>query len=153
MKHILIPTDFSEKSLELIRFTANVFADEEIKITLLHVLRMPDSINDLLLLPRHGRHYRLVNPDFRKGYESLQQVYRQTIKHLYVEFLHGDTLQLFRNFLFARHIDAIVYPDNYIYLKPGRDSVDPKDLIRKAGCPVLTNVWEQGIKVLQTAEL
>lgn len=153
MKHILIPTDFSAKSLELIRFTANVFADEEIKVTLLHILRMPEGISDLLLLPRHGKHYRLVTDEFRKGYEDLQKVYRQTIKRLHVEFLYGDTNALFRNFLFAQHIDAIVYPENYQFLKPSKDSVDPKALIRKSGCPVLTNVWEQDIKVLQTAEL
>lgn len=153
MKRILIPTDFNDKTLELIRFTANVFADEVISITLLHVLRMPEGIGELLMLPRRNKHRQMESSEFRKSYLDLQAVYPQTIKRIRLDFLYGETQALFRNYLSAQAIDAIVYPDNYSFQKASKESIDPRVLIQKSGCPVLTNVWQQDIKVLQAVEV
>ncbi|HSK12174.1 MAG TPA: universal stress protein [Phnomibacter sp.] len=137
-KHIMIPTDLSVRSLNLVRYAVNHFEGQPIKITLLHFMELPGSITDLLMIPRDGAHLRLITPEFREGISLLRNSYGSQIEGIGIDFLQGATRRMLKNYLENRKIDAILFPENYELKMPSKRSIDPSGMIRRCGWPVLS---------------
>jgi hypothetical protein len=132
----MIPTDFTLSSLNVVRFGADIFGDEELEITLLHFLEMPDSITDLLMMPRESSHLKLVNADFREGISLLRNRYGSQIKKIRTDFMIGNGRRQFKNYLEHHKIDLIVYPENYEMRLPSARSYNPEKLIWNTKFPI-----------------
>lgn len=135
MKHILIPTDFTMGSLNVLRFGADAFNDE-LTITLLHFMEMPDSISDLLMLPREASNFNLISPEFREGISLIQNRYGSQIKRIRNDFFVGDGRRQFKNYLEHQKIDSIIYPENYDLKMISKRSYNPEKLIWNTNWPV-----------------
>lgn len=135
MKHIMIPTDFTLNSLNALRFGADAF-DEELTITLLHFMEMPDSISDLLVLPREASNFNFISPEFREGISLILNRYRSQIKRIRNDFFVGDGPRQFKNYLEHHKIDTIVFPENYEFRMPSKRSYNPEKLIWNTKWPV-----------------
>lgn len=136
MKHVLIPTDFSIRSLRVIHSVVEKFADEQLTIVMMHALKMPTSISDLMLLSRRSAHYDLITEDYKDACEIIRNKYASSIKLLKTEFLFGNGNGVFRNFLQYQNIDVIVCPEKEEFRLAGKDSYNPAALIRKCKYPV-----------------
>jgi hypothetical protein len=136
MKHVLIPTDFSIRSLRVIHSVIEKFGNEKITIVMMHALRMPTSITDLMMLSRRSAHQDLITEDYRDACEIIRNKYASNIKLLKTEFLFGNTSAVFRNFLQYQNIDMIVCADTDEFRLTGKDSYNPAALINKSKYPV-----------------
>ncbi|HVI47216.1 MAG TPA: hypothetical protein VM802_20225 [Chitinophaga sp.] len=135
MKNILIPTDFSIRSLGYVHSVIAMHPHEQVNIIFMHALEMPDSLFDLITFTRNSRHIDLITADFKDGYEIIRNKYSSAIKQLKVEFFHGNTRMAFRNFLLAQNIDVIMLPEDHDYNAPSARSYNPEKLIRKCKYP------------------
>ncbi|HMP92309.1 MAG TPA: universal stress protein [Phnomibacter sp.] len=138
MKHVLIPTDFSVRSLNLIRYALNHFEGERLKITLLHLLDLPTGITDLLFLGRDHRHLQLLNTDYKDGIQVLLNSQPTAIESIHTEFLFVGSQLVFNNFIESQKIDVIIYPDQYELRMPAANSVHPARYIKRSKVPVLS---------------
>ncbi|UYQ92650.1 hypothetical protein MKQ68_21455 [Chitinophaga horti] len=137
MKNILVPTDFSIRSLGYVHSVVEKQNGEPVNIVLMHALKMPDSIIDLLQFGRGARHYELITAEFREACEILKNKYASAIGQLSVEFFVGTTNAAFRNFLAANSISAIACPTEDTYQLPDKESFNPIRLIRKCKYPLV----------------
>lgn len=136
MKHVLIPTDLTIRSLRVIHGAVARFGQEPLRITCMHALHMPTSITDLMMLSRRSSHYDLLSSDFRDACEMIRNRYASVIQQLQVQFLHGSSRAVFRHFLEYHGIDVIVCAEQEIFVPACSRSYDPAALIKKSPCPV-----------------
>jgi hypothetical protein len=153
MKNVLIPTDFSIHSLGYVHSVVSKYPDELVNIIFMHALRMPDSIFDLVTYTRKSRHIELISADFKDGCEIIRNKYASAVKHLKIEFFHGDTSAAFRNFCIANNIDVILQAADMKYHSPGKRSYNPERLISKAKYPKLNVLLPANRKVIIKATI
>lgn len=145
MKHILIPTDFTIKSLKLVRAAVDRFPDETLHITLVHALEPDNSISGLLMMSKRLSVHQLYTQEFTEACEVLRNKYTSAVQHIKVEFYYGATKTYLKNFLEARKIEAVLLAKDYTLKKPSRSSKDLYPELLSSGYPVH---WER----LQQAE-
>lgn len=136
MKNILIPTDFTVHSLDIIVATAEKYKAGQLNILLMHGLTMPDSISDLMLFSRNSDRYKLISKEFENACMIIKNRYASVIHSITVRFMHGGTRHVFRNFLHANQIDLIVYPEDYTLQKACDQSIDMAPLLKHARCSI-----------------
>lgn len=136
MQHILIPTDFSIRSLRVIHGVVDRFGHEPLNIVMMHAVKMPGSIMELMMLSRRFTYTDLITADYKDACEIIRNKYASSIQSLKTEFLVGNTQGVFRNFLLYHKIDLIACSSEVLFQKAGKDSYDPQALIRKSKCPV-----------------
>jgi hypothetical protein len=136
MKHVLIPTDFSIRSLRVVHGVVERFGGEPLNIVLMHAIQMPSSIMDLMMLSRRSSHTDLITADYKDACEIIRNKYASVIKSLKTEFLIGNGRGVFRNFLLYHNIDVIACAASEEFRKAGENSYNPAELIKKCKYPV-----------------
>lgn len=137
MKNILIPTDFTVKSLKLINRAVEHYNGEELNILLVHALEPDHSISGLLLLNKRLNVHRLYTDQFQEACEVLRNKYASVIRKIKIEFYYGSTRSYLNNFLEARNIDAILFAGDYELSKPSVASRDALQVWGKCNYPVI----------------
>ncbi|KAA5532367.1 hypothetical protein F0919_16375 [Taibaiella lutea] len=136
MKNILIPTDFTIKSLKLINAAVEQFKGEPLKIYLIHALEPDSSISGLLFFKKRSKANFMYSDSFLDACEMLRNKYCSALKGIHIEFYFGQTNSYKKNFLEARKIDAIMLPLNYKFERCSGDSRDPFEVWRQKFVPV-----------------
>jgi hypothetical protein len=134
----MIPTDFSVRSLNLVRYAFNHFQEEKVRITLLHFMELPGSITDLLMMPREASNLSLITSEFKEGISLLRNSYASKIDSIRIDFLQGAGRRMLKNYLKAQGVDAILFPENYELKMPSKRSIDPTSIIKRSGWPILS---------------
>ncbi len=147
MKNVLIPTDFTAQSLQLVNKTAEALKGEKFNIVLFHAFNMPDSITDLMFIGREKIYKGLVTDDFRNQCKKLKNLYFDTIHSICFKYMYGSTVRVFKNFADANDIDLIVLPADLRLQMPHKYSIDPCSFFRKSGITVLDSFDTQQGKV------
>ncbi|GAA0534146.1 hypothetical protein [Chitinophaga japonensis] len=137
MKNILIPTDFSIRSLELVKAAVHANINERMNILLFHCFKMSDNIQELMMLSRRMKDYEHISDEFRAVCAQLQDRYPARINSIKVECFYGSTLAVFKNYLYGNDISLIVYDEQYRFEKVNKSSIDPLNIIKKSGCELL----------------
>ncbi|HEY0610546.1 MAG TPA: hypothetical protein VGD35_12840, partial [Chitinophaga sp.] len=65
MKNILIPTDFSIRSLDLVKAAVHAGINEPMNILLVHCFKMSDNIQELMMLSRRMKDYEHISDEFK----------------------------------------------------------------------------------------
>jgi hypothetical protein len=138
MKQILIPTDFSLSSLDLVEQTAETLNADRMNVILFHVFDMPSGIRDLLFLNKSIHHTNLVSDQFMVKCEALKKRYPFNIHSITLQYVYGDSKSIFKSFLAACGADMIVCPDHLKLRLTHPSSVDPSRLIARCKVPLLT---------------
>lgn len=136
MKNVIIPTDFSIKSLKLIHAAVERFGEEPLNITLVHALTPDHSISGLLMLTKRLDVSKLLSEDFNAACEVIRNKYGAKIHKLKTECYYGTSKHYMRGFLEARHTDAIILPQNYEFKKAVKASTDIIPELAGSGYPV-----------------
>ncbi|MDR6941204.1 hypothetical protein [Mucilaginibacter pocheonensis] len=132
MKTLLVPTDFTYQSLQSIPTIAQQYYPQKLNIVLVHMLKITDSISELLMLSRRSAEYRHIPDNFYIRCRELEKDYSHLINKISIDFFYGSTLAVFNNYLDGHQIDGIVTPhDNYQLLF--KNSIDPQILITRCG--------------------
>lgn len=137
MKKILIPTDLTLQSLNLVKYALHLLKGETCQIHLVHLLELPDSITELLMLPREKDRLEQVNTTFSNALERLQKSYSIEIDKIHVTHLYCDSSLHLSNYILRNNIDVILSP-----VPLGKMNVEDKmhlfnNLVQDVPCPVL----------------
>lgn len=136
MKNILIPTDFSINSLDCVPSLCAQFEGQELTICFIHLFKLSDSINELLLLGRRNKEYEHVSDSFYSECEKLKKQHPE-IQSIKIDFFYGSTLGQFKNYLAANEIDSILHPADCSISKLNKTSIDPSILTDRCDTPLL----------------
>lgn len=132
MKHLIIPTDFSLRSLEPVKAAVSHFAGEPFAVTLLHLLEPPGDILGGLRLAYHSGSLPQLPRAFTLAMESVASVYSDYIIGIRTRVAWGSTVPVVRNLLEYLRADAIVYDPQIPFEMPAANSVDARPLLRRA---------------------
>lgn len=136
--NILIPSDFTLSSLNIIPALVERYPNQQLNIALVHFLQLSDSISDLLLLSRRSREYKLISDEFYAGCTMLKNDYPEQIAKLTPDFFYGNTVAVFKNYLEAQEVALIAMPENHSYERLTPNSFDPAILMQRSGYKTLT---------------
>jgi hypothetical protein len=137
MKNVLIPTDFSIRSLNLVKAAVQTNLDEPLNIVLVHFFKMSDNIQELMMLSKRMKDYDNISEAFKATCRELEDSYPQRINAIRIECFYGSTLAVFKNYLFGNGISLIIYDEHFRYKKVNKNSIDPLNIIKKSGCELL----------------
>jgi hypothetical protein len=138
MKTILIPTDFTLRSLDMVKAAAARFNGPNLKIILFHALHTPADIQDLLFINKAVPHEKITE-DFRHACAAIKKQHKDGISLITFRHMYGNTSPVFKNFLEANNIDAIYMPQHVALIRPYANSVDVRPLFKKAHVPFITD--------------
>lgn len=135
MTNVLIPTDFSLQSLDLVN-RATMHIPGKLNITMLHIFDMPSSLSDVTRPGGINGHYNLITEELRNRCRQIR-ANNANIAGIRFQMMFGTTAAAFRNFAEANAIDIIVYPSDYLFVPVTNSSVDPGSMILRSGIKVL----------------
>ena len=143
MKHILLPTDFSENSLHAIDYAAALFQDTDCHFYLLNVQKSSEFItDDIFGASEHQSIYEAIVADNKKKLDSLLKVYKKKHKsssitwHALFDF--DVFIDAIRQAIKAKHIDLIIMGSNGATgAKEVLFGSNTLRVIRGVDCPVL----------------
>jgi hypothetical protein len=136
MKNVLIPTDFSIRSLKLINAAVNRFGPEKLNIILVHALIPDHSISGLLMLNKRLDVHKLYSEEFMEACEVLRNKYGPIISKLKVEFYYGTSSYYLKNYMAERDIQAVLLAEDYAFRFKSPSGRDMKPMLLKSGYPV-----------------
>ncbi|MDC6386507.1 hypothetical protein D2V93_05395 [Flagellimonas taeanensis] len=134
-KKILIPTDFSVKSLELVRKAIVETGDQPLEIVLLHGTILSNSITDLLFFSKTRLVRELQSKEFVEACTVLKNKYPAKIHSLYVEVITSNSSAYIKNFVDATQISEIFVPPHGVLNFKGAKGFDTLPLFPKCGVP------------------
>lgn len=137
MANVLIPTDFTQGSLQLAAQALESLNVSPVNIILFHAFEQPQTEFELLSPARPRPFANLVTEDLRQACKQFKDKHSTKVQKIYFRFLEGETAPLFRNFIDANEVDLIFCPDSYAPVKVHKLSIDPRPLFKKAGVPLI----------------
>jgi hypothetical protein len=135
MKRILIPTDFTIASLNVIHSLVDKI-NEPFEIILFHPVYIPNSISDLLFTRRITQGY--ITEEYTEACEVLKNKYSSQISSMNTVFFYGSSSAAFNNFAEGNKIDMIAINEQHEYKETYKNSLSPMSFIRKAKYEVLS---------------
>lgn len=133
-KTILINTDFSVKSLGLLRAALENNQDDSLSIILAEGYTPGSSISELLFFSRSKLLESRISEEFRSSLKMIKSRYTDRIEKLRIEFFIGGTNAAFANFLAANSIDEAYFSTSQP-LRMAENSFDLRLFIKKSEVP------------------
>lgn len=129
MDKILIPTDFTEESLQLIEFALLNFTGDHLDILLVHGYN-PPAVNMRFYSPNKVLS-KLCTADFSRAIRNISQDHRDRIRRIQFQIYSGNNALVFKDFLKENNITASVLPNVPFSFPKGSRSFDLTRLITK----------------------
>ncbi len=109
MKRVLIPTDFTVASLQLVEYAILNFPKTHLDIILIYGFRLPDNRWGLTHFSQVREINKLVGGPYAQAKNILVREHSDVIKHIRIELFTGFNSFAFQNFLEKLDVrDAIV---------------------------------------------
>ena len=137
MKNILVPTDLTQQSLDVVHQIVKKNKNQQVNIYLLHLVSIPTDLSDLLFLKK-SKLYDLVPAAFFRSIQSLKDTYPKNINLLRFEFYYGDRSGILKSIVENLKIDEICVLNEYQYTLPLEQSVDMIPFIERCHVPVFS---------------
>lgn len=130
-KTILIPTDFTVNSLNILKtILIQNEAKQTYNVILLHGMSLSDSIRDLLFFSKSKQIDSLTNPEFEEAYEVIRNKFENQISSLRIDLFTGYNLSAFNNYLEGNKVEQIFISDKKPVLT-NKNSFDLSRFIEK----------------------
>ena len=130
-KTILIPTDFTVNSLNVLKtILIQNEAKQAYNVILLHGMSLSDSIRDLLFFSKSKQIDSLTNPEFEEAYEVIRNKFDSQISSLRIDLFTGYNLSAFNNYLEGNKVEQIFISDKKPVLT-NKNSFDLSRFIEK----------------------
>lgn len=134
LKTILIPTDFTVESLNILHQVVEENAIFDLSVILLHGHLLNDSITDLLFYSDDSVIKPLLTPEFSEALLVIKERY-QKIKYLSIDVTHSIHQQPFNRFLKTKKVDEI-YLEFGSALHLSKRGFDTIALLKESGFPL-----------------
>ena len=132
MKTILIPTNFTNDSIEVAE-TIVADANENVNLVFTHLFHVADDIQDLLFSGSREREHELVSTDFKEACNVLKENAQGKINTIKIDFFYGNKLASLKNFLEYHEVDFIAYSESKGVPKLNKNSLDALPVLKKCG--------------------
>jgi len=152
MRNVLVPTDFSTASFDLVEKTIQTMGEQVVNITLFHAFQIPFFVSDLIRNQRHPYHDFLTDT-FRNNCKQIKQQFPKQVSSINFRHLYGNTPAVFRHFVDANDIDLIVYPEQYEFIQIHPDSVNPDRMFKKSNVPLLRQFKAKQRRIVTIPEI
>lgn len=155
MKNILIPTDFSNDSFQLIGRAAETLSNEKFNVILFHAFDIPSDLGSLMFLGRDKIYTNLVTDEFRSSCKKVKNLYIRNVNSISVRYMYGTSVRVFKNFADANEIDLIVLPTGLQLGLPHKYSYNPVSILRKSGVEILSsfNTLKPSVSIIRNEAL
>lgn len=155
MKHVIIPTDFTARSLQPVHDVMRHYKGQLVRITLLHLVDVPDAIGDLLFRLRRMESRYPIPAAFSQACEMMINKYEDQLTAIKPLVQYGTTAAYFENLMEGFGTDAIFMQADYQLARPFEDSVDMNYVIKKSKCkcPVLETVPAQKMRSVDVSSM
>lgn len=132
-KNILVTTDFSISSLNLLKYVLeNKLGDEKHNIVLVHGYSTSDSITDMLFFSKSKVINSLSNEAFEEGLSVLKNKFNSKIHIIRKDIFTGYNKGAFETFLKSNKIDFAFVCNNYAFDKSNKNSFDMIPFIKNS---------------------
>lgn len=143
-KTILIPTDFTVQSLNVLKTVLNnTTSDVQYDVILLHGVISSDSIRDLLFYSKANHIKSLSNPEFEEAFEIIKNKFDSRINSFRIDLFSGSNQTSFNNYVEANRVVEIITSDQKLKLTSG-NSFDLSRYISK--CTLTVSVIDNAPK-------
>ncbi|MET7028329.1 hypothetical protein [Sediminicola luteus] len=131
MRKVLIPTDFTIESLQLIEYAILNFPDKKLDIILIAGHKLPDTRWDLTRFRTRTQVRKQLNEKFNASIHRINMEHKKNIERISFELFTGINSYAFRNFLeqLDAH-DAVVPKQKTLYCED-RKWFDTTKFIKK----------------------
>lgn len=137
VKNILIPTDLTLHSLNLIKHALQLLKGEACHIVLLHPVPLPDrnSITELLMLPRDEGLLEKPGAAFKKALDRITKAYAIEINSIEISRVYCDSASQINDFVVSNKIDLVL---STVSRTKATDTMSHfNSLVKDVDCPVL----------------
>ena len=136
-KTVLIPTDFSIASLNIVKsYMSMQKSDIRINVILLHGLQQSDSITSLLFYSKRRLLEELCTKEFREGCTVLKNKYASQVRTIKTDIFSGLTQSAFDKFTEANAVTEICLPLAYKPKFKNKNSFDLLPYFKASGLPI-----------------
>ncbi|MBL7691959.1 MAG: hypothetical protein JNM41_10225 [Flavipsychrobacter sp.] len=139
MNTILIPTDFTVGSLEIMNTLARG-TDNKLNFILFHAFDMPGSLVEAMSRAGINSHNKLITENLRLACKRIK-ANNNNIANISFRNMYGTTIAAFKNYAEANAIDMIALPPDFRFVHITRESVDPTRMFKKSGLPLLSSPY------------
>jgi hypothetical protein len=132
MKHVVLPTDFSIRSLQSVHNVMRHYRPEEkIRISLLHLLCPPGAIGDLLFRLRRTDDRYPIPQEFKEACEMMTNHYGGRLSFMTPVIRYGCTTAFLENLVEGMQADAVFIQTGYKEEAPFKDSIAILPLLKR----------------------
>ncbi|WP_066218346.1 hypothetical protein [Formosa haliotis] len=131
MKTVLIPTDFSEKSLQLIKNAVLHFPNESFKLVIASGYEMSLNNYNPISYSRPKLIRELADKSFYNTLSNVIQDHKNKIENVKIELYTGNTNEAFKDFIKNNAVDDAIIPENQLTQFPNKRCFDISNLIEK----------------------
>ena len=144
-KTILIPTDFSVKSLITAKIALEANQDEQgrVKLILIHGIFNSTSITELLFYSKHKVLSQLETPEFQASCRILRSKFESILESMDIDLFNGTSQAAFENYLEGNQIDEAYLPVNRTNQFKNRNSFDLSRFFLKSKLRVQKIDWNK----------
>jgi hypothetical protein len=135
MKSILIPTDFNLKSLNSLKYAIELYKDTTIKFVLLHMMKVPSSIPELLTMSRDYDVVEKIDPEFENALKRFRREYIIEVDSIEIVHAYGNVVQQVNAHIDMMQIDVVLFPE--AVMKENVPYEEYLQLIDECSAPVL----------------
>ncbi|GAB3164087.1 hypothetical protein [Telluribacter humicola] len=140
---ILIPTDFTIESLNVVKGALRQLDGEEVNLILVYSAHLSDCITDLLFFSKKKYLEDLQNEKFKEACEILLNKYASQINSFSIDLFTGNYQSTFHNFLLGNKVDAIFIPKSYKLKLGQKQSFDLLPYCRKSPVQCVEIDWNE----------
>ena len=144
-KTLLMPTDFTIRSLHILRHAINNNTGQSLKILFVTGFNLKDSIVEQLFFSRQSTIDTLVGDSFKQACQIIQNKYASQIVTIRFELYTGYTQAAFGNFLTARGVDELYISENTLQFP--EKCFDPSPYLRGSVLPKVFVSWDEAQKL------
>ncbi|MGE0931901.1 hypothetical protein [Peijinzhouia sedimentorum] len=154
IKKILIPTDFSIQSLNVLKSALNDLNEgDKVDILMVHGMYTSSNITSLLYFSKKEIIDTVASDSFRDACQIIKSKYSSKINSMREEIFTGFTQAAFSNFVEGNRIDEAVIPQNYQMQLENKKSFDVTPFIRRSQIKVSEVSWKNDIAAPERGQL
>lgn len=140
-KTILIPTDFSIGSLNLVKEAARAVTGESVRLLLVHGVYLPDSIVDLLFFSKQRMIDAMATKDFNDACRIVRHKYYSQVSAIQIELFTGFTQSAFQGLVDGFGVEQAFVPKSYPMKASFPRSFDIMPFIRRSRITLTEVAW------------
>ena len=143
-KTILIPTDFTVESLNLLKIALqnNSALEEKLRIILVYGQWTSSSITELLFYSKVRMLEKLENAEFKGSCKMLLGRYDRIIEHMSIDIFSGTNQNAFENYLEGNHVTEAYISKNYKFKLQNNNSFNLIPFFTKSKLKLVEINWD-----------